>query len=239
MRITEVAALPHEGNDTDEEMTAGVADTPEERWQQVKDGLIEADADAIIGDKHVEAANRTDTYELEELGGPLLQLVRRAATGPEPVYHVNDEYRSLLFMNKCYGHDLTIPVALGPPEDLPLFSVYLAPPASAEDLRKRFRTDRLVYMPTFGGTVTGINGSDVLRPCIMDTDTRDLLKADVGWRTLWYTNKGADDPLPSGIVAIEGWAFALSKDGSHDADDETAARIFYSLIRTAMEHRSV
>jgi len=83
--------------------------------------------------------------------------------------------------------------------------------------------------------------------CKLTQDLMHTAGSDFGWRALIYLNKGADDPWPTGIVALEAWLFKLvnreytnakgerktTKDGVDEDDvDEVARRVAGILART-------
>ena len=223
--------------------TMHLEDAPSEDKKQ----LLALDGDEEAG-YSPEIMAKTVTYELETLGGRMLQLCRAATQHKDPVAEVCDATESLLVFNKCYGHALDIPVRNGAGvETLHLFSAVLPPPASADDLCKRFPADWLVYMPTYGGTTVSNDGTPIPKPCIMDPTTRDIMMGSggMGWRTLLYQNQGPDDPLPTGIVAAEGWHFCTPEKGTKNepvADStyeraEESARAFYAIMRALHEAR--
>lgn len=201
-------------------------------------GEIMPDGDAIAGIKQ-ETNEKTTTYELETLDGLLAILLHKAVTGDTAVLYACDENTSLLIMNKCYGMKLDIPVKSNPgkTETLHVFSAILQKPKSRRQLKHSFHAKELVYLPTFGGIVTTADGI-VPKPCITDIFTRNIISdADLGWRSLLYTNKGPDDPFPTGIVAFEGWKFVIQKTGTaYDATPEQRKAAFDSVAEAISKH---
>lgn len=217
-------------------------ETREDMASAILADLIEPSGDAIAGNDQV---NKSVTYRLQTLSGPMLQCSVIAVQHPaQPVVLRCPENKSILLFNKCYGIDVTVPIRPhDKPEtsaDLHLVSVVRARPTSPQDMHSRFDTKRIVYMPSYGGTFTDPDdGKQYLKPALMDVETRDLMQQNgIGWMALWYVNSGTDEDrnCPTGIVALEGRAFAMPEDKtarpeSYEADDETREAMFARLER--------
>lgn len=213
---------------------AQVDDEVVKRALGVLSGDLVANGDAIAG---ISAAGKTTTYELEKLGGTMLDLLKMAVNGNLPILCDSEPTESLLIMNKCYGTDLVIPVKDQPnvTETLHVFSMFLQKPKSRRQLKRKFHAKSMVYLPSYGGIIETPDGI-ALKPCIVDIDTREIMcKSDMGWRSLLYVNQGPDDPFPTGIVAIEGWKFVIHGTETEATIDERK-RAFYSVQRMVQEH---
>jgi len=178
--------------------------------------MLGLDADHLIGtDKSLE---RSATYEIETIGGNMRAYIGAAMVSETemPVIGCCDEYNSILIMNKLYGQQTIIPVRNRPdaPESIHLFSAF-----HPRVHRTRLDGHNFIYEPLYGGvTDCGPDPTDANervyapRPAAMCRLTQDLQffgGRDFGWRALMYVNKGADDPYPTGIVALEGWLFTI------------------------------
>jgi len=213
--------------------------------------------DDFLGEEHKTNASRSATYELESIGGSFERYIAAAVASrdEQPVFGVCDELQSFLVFNKLYGQSVSIPVRNSPMrEECQLISAY-----HSRQHARRLAADKFLYEPLYGGvTDCGVapgqpaDGEHAFapRPAVMCKLTQDLMHtagSDFGWRALMYLNKGADDPWPTGIVALEAWLFKLvdrqytnakgerktTKDGVDEDDvDEVARRIAGVLART-------
>lgn len=77
----------------------------------------------------------------------------------------------------------------------------------------------------------------VARPLLMCTRSRLVRMADrgFGWRSLLYENKGADDPFPTGIVALEAFVYRRNDDGTLYFDPATSEPV---LVADDAERRA-
>ena len=224
--------------------------------------MLGLDADVLAGTDKMANRTATYELETLVPGTSMYAYMAHAVSATRThaaTVGVCDEYNSVLIMNKLYGQNIDVPIlenrsrqsrrrrlALkaavdsGRIEQMHLFSAFY----SREHLHHLDPT-KWIYEPQYGGVTdcglpdgcSDLDAEHVYapRPAIMCKKTQDLMYdagRDFGWRSLLYINKGDGDPLPTGIVALEGWLFQIVE---KTIIDENTGEAVASLDATDVE----